>query len=231
MTCEEFEDRLNEVLDERRRPEWDAPLRMHGHSCAACRELAASYGVMLDGLHALPTPEPAADLPVRVLDRLYALPATRRRRTLMAAALATAAALMVAVQLPLQFGGQGARQTAQVAAPQPMALADVDADPFAGFYGLPLLGPVLTAIRDSDETTDPYAELAKGTGQGLATVVLRMPGIGLQGFLAPAPNRLGGLSMWPNQVSEELRPVTESMTETLNLLMRVFPVMDFAARS
>ena len=50
MKCDEFEAHLNEILDERRRPEWDERLRLHGELCAGCRQLAAAYGVLFEGL-------------------------------------------------------------------------------------------------------------------------------------------------------------------------------------
>ncbi len=46
MQCEEFEDRINAVLDQRERPEWDAELRLHFEVDAPdCRELATAYGM------------------------------------------------------------------------------------------------------------------------------------------------------------------------------------------
>lgn len=50
MRCDEFEPRLNEVLDERR--EWlsDGELAAHARSCSACRELATSYEAALHAL-------------------------------------------------------------------------------------------------------------------------------------------------------------------------------------
>ena len=57
MQCDEFEDRLNAVLDERRRPEWDTELSLHCENCAGCRQLAAAYDRLLDGFYALAAPD------------------------------------------------------------------------------------------------------------------------------------------------------------------------------
>ena len=97
MQCEEFEDRLNAVLDERRRPEWDDELRLHCDNCADCRQLAAEYGNLLDGFYALATPEAPADLALRVLIEARPQPAAQRRMVVPAAALATAAVVLVAI--------------------------------------------------------------------------------------------------------------------------------------
>ena len=67
MQCEEFEGRLNQILDERRRPEWDAELRLHCETCVECRQLAADYDVLLDGFYTLSTPPASADMAARVL--------------------------------------------------------------------------------------------------------------------------------------------------------------------
>jgi hypothetical protein len=56
-------------------------------------------------------------------------------------------------------------------------------------------------------------------------IVLRMPRVaGPQGVRPPTPATGYGTSVWPLQVSEELRPVTESMTETFNLLLDALPL-------
>lgn len=59
MRCEDFEVRLNDVLDERRTLASDAALAEHARRCGACGELARGYEELLAGLsHELP-PAPA----------------------------------------------------------------------------------------------------------------------------------------------------------------------------
>lgn len=50
MQCDEFENRLNEVLDDRRPWLSDGELAAHARSCSACRDLAASYDAALSAL-------------------------------------------------------------------------------------------------------------------------------------------------------------------------------------
>ena len=83
------------------------------------------------------------------------------------------------------------------------------------------------AFRNTDE--DPYAGLAKETGQGLATVIRYVPGIGgsmgivdLSGTDEPA---------WAVQMSEGLKPITDSVAETVNLLLRTLPAVVADSRS
>lgn len=55
MRCEDFEIRLNDVLDERRTLASDAELAEHARRCGACGELARGYEELLAGLsHELP---------------------------------------------------------------------------------------------------------------------------------------------------------------------------------
>ena len=118
MQCEEFEDRLNAVLDERGRVEWDAELDLHRETCAVCRHLASAYDTLLEGFFALAAPEAPEDMSLRVMAELTARPAERRRtisrKLLATASLATAACLLVmAVQ-----ARNGAHSAAQIAAQQ-----------------------------------------------------------------------------------------------------------------
>jgi hypothetical protein len=226
MKCAEFEDRLNEVLDQRQRPEWHSELRLHFDSCARCRDLTAAYGLLLDGFHALPRPEPPADLSERVLDAYRAQP-SMTRPVVMAGGLLAAAAAVLLLVVPLATSN---RRVRSVSPPiQPLALESSRAISWpldlSEMYSLPFVGPVLVSITDGDASTDPYEELAKGTGQGLASVVLYMPSIGVTpGLVVGSPNPLtSGPPGWPQRMSAGLRPVTEVVSETLDLLLQVLP--------
>src|SRR5262245_8944043 len=122
MKCDEFEDRLNEVLDERRRPEWEAELRLHCEGCAGCRELAGSYGVLLDGFYALKTPQPPADMGHRVVAELRVRRSVALATSAAAAVLATAAAVLVAV-LPLLQSPSRRFEVVQSSAQPPLVIA------------------------------------------------------------------------------------------------------------
>jgi hypothetical protein len=50
VRCDEFEIRLNELLDQRLRPESDVRLGQHARRCGKCRELSTSYQAVLAGL-------------------------------------------------------------------------------------------------------------------------------------------------------------------------------------
>lgn len=235
MKCEEFEVHMNEILDERRRPEWDEQLRAHGETCRGCRDLAAAYGMLFEGFFALPAPKAPADLAARVLEQMRPRPLVSPRLALLGAIFSTAAAVLVAALLmrgnDLVPGNGIEEQVAQApatVAPLPATTLPPGAPHLPQWEKLedvPIVGPWLMAGTNPADGSDSYAELAKGTGQGLAAIVLRMPGVaGSQGVRPPAPAAVYGPGVWPLQVSEELRPFTESMTETFNLLLDALPL-------
>jgi hypothetical protein len=227
MKCEEFEVHLNEILDERRRPEWDEQLRLHGEGCRGCRDLAAAYGVLFEGFFALPAPQAPADLSARVLEQLQARPLVSPRLAVLGAIFSTAAAVLVAALL-MRGNGLLDRNAGDQVAQAPAAIAPLPTGDHPLHWDelsdVPFVGPWLAALNNPPGS-DPYANLAEDTGQGLALIVLRMPRVaGPQGVRPPTPATGYGTSVWPLQVSEELRPVTESMTETFNLLLDALPL-------
>jgi hypothetical protein len=235
MKCEEFEDQLNLALDQHRRPEWDPELRIHGDGCAECCELAALYGLLLDGFYALATPEPPADLAIRVVDLARVRPALSRRVSIVAAVLATAAVALVALLPLVRDSGDRSGKMARTPSRPALASSVVGDDArkrWEDIDALPVVGPMLVSLSDDDDTTDPYMELAKGTGQGLASVVLYIPRIGsTPGAIGMATDVINGDLAWPERMNKSLKPVTESVGETLDLLLRALPLSDSSNRS
>ena len=235
MQCEEFEDRLNAVLDERGRVEWDAELDLHRETCAVCRHLASAYDTLLEGFFALAAPQAPEDMSLRVMAELTARPAERRRtysrKLLAATSLATAACLLVmAVQTY-----HGAQSAAQIAAADDAKVTGQTVPAAATRTALeqfPLV-PELLAIAESPDG-DPYAGLAKETGQGLANVMVFVPGVGgSRGIIHADSNAADGNEhdpAWAVQMSEGLKPLTDSVTDTVNLLLRSLPVDALASR-
>jgi len=243
MKCEEFEVRLNEVLDARERPELTSELRLHCDSCRSCREIASAYGIMLDGFYLLTTPEAPVDLSTRVLAALHAEPTvtvpqpSQSRRAMWAASLLATAAAVLLVVLPLVQRSRNAtiaeaEPAAKTAQPQIVARPRIVVPSTVSpqLEEIQLIGAMLASL--ANQKGDPYEELAKGTGQGLATLVLYTPGIGGQKGIMDK-NRVPREDdpAWVMQMTEGLKPVTESVTETLDLLLQAIPVMQFAGRS
>lgn len=77
MRCDEFEARLNQVLDDRRPLSSADDLQAHLRQCGGCREVARSYEALLAGLGYQVVPPVPAWLTDRVMDSLT--PAARQR--------------------------------------------------------------------------------------------------------------------------------------------------------
>jgi hypothetical protein len=251
MQCEEFEDRLNLILDERGRPECDAELVLHVEACAECRHVAVLYGALLDGFCALSAPDAPADMAARVLVDVAPRRSTARGRWVYAA-LATAACLLVAIgplvrrmspeDSPLAAKTEPAsaavRTAAAVAssAPKHRPARSVSLRNQRVLMGsamhesLPVLASL--PILAGDQAGDPYGELAKETGSGLAAIVRYVPGVGgARGIIDAESSAADPEPAWAVQVGEGLRPVTDSVTNTLQLLLNALPVTELASRS
>jgi hypothetical protein len=109
MQCQEFEHRLNEVLDERSDPAADARLVAHAESCSPCRTLLAGQRSLIAGLRRSAPPPLAPEFARRVVaESGFASTATPRpastairSKALLAAStlLASAAAALLALSI------------------------------------------------------------------------------------------------------------------------------------
>ena len=251
MQCEEFEDRLNLVLDERGRPECDAEISLHVEACPECRHVAALYGALLDGFCALSAPKSPADMAARVLVDIGPSRSSVRR-PMVYAALAAAACLLVAIGPLVRWMSPEDGSLAQKTTSAPLAAKKVspvslqtsnlqNARSASRLNERVLLGPamheslpILASLPTlaGDPRGDLYGELAKETGNGLAAIVLYVPGIGgARGIIDAESSVVDPEPAWAVQVSEGLRPVTDSVADTLNLLLKALPVTELASRS
>ncbi len=104
MRCDEFESRLNEVLDERRPLSSDREVEEHIRHCGRCRDVARSYEAMTAGLHYDVVPPVPEGLTARIVDEVKraareSRPAERRVNVLRYPQRLPAAALLAAVLL------------------------------------------------------------------------------------------------------------------------------------
>ncbi|MEO8493560.1 MAG: hypothetical protein ABI614_00710, partial [Planctomycetota bacterium] len=100
MQCAKFEQRLQQLLDDRQNVEQDDMLREHARVCEDCRGILRMQGQLFAGLRTIPEPNFAHEMGLRVLDHLQIDRRKRNNKRLLAIALAVAAAVMIAL-LPL----------------------------------------------------------------------------------------------------------------------------------
>ncbi len=70
MECSTIQDRIHELLDQRRRPGSDAAVVEHCRSCPQCAERLRLLEQLEATMAALPRPEPPPDLPRRILQQV-----------------------------------------------------------------------------------------------------------------------------------------------------------------
>jgi hypothetical protein len=184
---------------------------LHCETCAECRQMAAAYDSLLDGFHSLAIPEPPADIPDRVLDEMHRGTPVRRL-PLAAAALAAAASLLI-VAMPILRSTWHSRPQHASNPPPRLMLARFDL-----LSELRFIPELFFFLGSHDE--EAYAGLAKETGQGLATVVLAMPGIGgSMGIMEPELNLDRERLSWNGPLTKGLRPLRDSVAATFSLLL------------
>ncbi len=74
MHCQQFEARINDLLDQRRMPSSDPIVHGHAERCGRCADLLATYESMIVGLAQIPEPELENDLSVLVGAQLLQSP-------------------------------------------------------------------------------------------------------------------------------------------------------------
>lgn len=219
MQCDEFEPRLNEVLDARRRPQSDPALAEHQAHCPDCRRLAASYQAMLAVFAQANVPQASGKLAGQVLLKLRAEPAAPRHRRLSLsrralprlAAAALAAAVIAAVATPLfQTSDRppAAPPTEQIAETHPPPPEAETAPPPRRIQNL------------AEAAHDRYQGLARETGQSFSVAMQIIPGVGgpstHSALDSPQPPDAG----WTSGVANGLKPVTRSTAGALQTLFK-----------
>ena len=95
MRCDEFDVRLNQVLDRRWSPESDPQLRHHARVCLSCREQLATTRRLLDGLDMLDVPPLADDFALRVVSQVVPASHAQPRSSWFSWSVAVAALLLI----------------------------------------------------------------------------------------------------------------------------------------
>lgn len=229
MQCDEFETRLNELLDERQPFERDPQLRAHTLSCGGCRRLAAGYGALSQGIEELPLAEADAALAWHVVAECHAQ--RQRRRVVRYSFAGLAAAVLIALTL------RSLPQAPEVVHAPPTVPQD-GADDGNGIENAPRMAPTEREgfPPPQDEPADDRAErhpaeesprdtfdrnlaLARETRQTLAGAWLLVPGVPTPSV--PAPDDADG--GWDRPVADELKPLADSTAGALGFLLHVLP--------
>jgi hypothetical protein len=150
MRCEQFETRLNDVLDLRGDPRRDRPLAAHAAVCGDCRRLLGSYEAMLGGLAEIESFAEASSL-----DSTPAF--SFGSRSVLAAAAAVVLLALLVRQPASEHASSPAVENGIAAMPTAAIVAEEKSTPPAG-------SPVV--VDYARRTGRAYVELAHGTARG-----------------------------------------------------------------
>jgi hypothetical protein len=251
MRCDEFEIRLNEVLDQRRQPEADVGLADHSRQCGKCRALATSYQAVLEGLErSRPIPsfgstqysgperyagtaKSTGDLTHRVLAALAPAQTLRfsRRRRLVALAAAAVVLFVIVPWSTLRQGDRAARPSLPIAetAPSVKARPTLKARPIAkaGRRG----------IRESSDVAGPYRLLARETTASLSVAMQLLPvgPLGKGNDAAVLPREAASTTTvpaeWVHGLTDGLTPVTRPTAGVMGMFIELLSAKDEDGRS
>ena len=217
MHCDEFESRLNELLDERHAPRRNPALRAHAAVCAPCEALLRGYESLLDAVDALETPVPAAGFAAQVVSQGLALahPQPTRRRSRHAQSMALAAALLVAALPGLFWLTAGSRPLPRepvAAAALRNATADERMTAQAG----------IRQTAREDETGDSQQRSLASIRQSLLEVLDYLPAADSQPSPAMAAAD-GPSSKWASEIHPGAEPLAITAGRSIVALFQVMP--------
>lgn len=188
MNCQEFQMRLDQVLDARRPLAADPELADHARSCCDCGELLQAAEALLAGLRARAQSRAPRNLGRRVVAETASRSETRSRAA-WAFSLAAAVLVLLALHPWLQF--------------KPRAGTAVDAQPLSAAPAPE------TQVTMPPSVADPPAQPPQPDRyQVLARVTTRMAG-----DLAAASQQV-----WVEPLADGIRPVKDSMAAALSRL-------------
>jgi hypothetical protein len=234
--CAEFDRRLQRQLDRRRSPQSDRRLLRHARHCAACRQMLAAQTLVSDQLALTGRRVPPRGLAARVLAGRQS---ERAARWWHAPSWKYVAALAAALLLAAWQGGYRG-------APAPRSFPGAKSERVAserGYGDAPrrpasehgdardLLSP---AVLATSATPSPAARqrlklLAAETGQNLAAVVLRLPGVRSQS-IGGEPGAVQD-SPWVESVTGSLKPFAESLSDAVAPWLESAPPAERTPRS
>ncbi len=212
MKCEEFENRLNDLLDARRCPSTDNNLGAHALRCPGCAQLVAGWSVVQEAID-LNDAEmsdrqlPSAEFTQNVINRMRKqaeLPASSWKTAQWISAIAVVAALVLIALIPAlpTLLESAASPTTSIAGTgtEPANSIDKEAN-------------VITQVpngQGSDTLQSPGGN--SDEVPGYSSVALNMPLPALDSVTSIEPNKIPGV-----------RPIRSSITVAVGLLRTAFP--------
>ena len=221
MRCREFEDRMNEVLDQRLAPEQDDLLLRHVGDCLSCRRMLAGQSALFAGLELLETPQPSSQFAAAVLVQAGEIPVAaaedvqRHGKTkwlgIISGLVSLAAVVVVAVFIGLSGRQNPLRPAATKPAPPESAPKSVDIA--KGSLPKPAIPPNAIAkavVPPSTEFPAPEREEYQGYKDAINSLTAQLPS---------AVEKIDEVQ----QATPAIRPLRASFSMAIGTLQRTIP--------
>lgn len=217
MNCQEFQHRLDALLDERAPLAADGPLAEHGAACAACARQLAAYERLTGALACLRTEAPD-DMAARVLrqyDEELVRPEVVRTRWRLARLWIGGAVVAASIAL---LALHWSLRTLDIADPDPPGTArNVPEAPREVHARLPQQPALGTLAR---EATDRYRDLASEARGSFAAAIKLVPPLEETPATLVESEEPAAIA---SQMADGLEPITSSGGDAIGFLSRVLP--------
>jgi len=233
MKSDEFESRINDLLDRRIAPTSDPEIVEAAQASAELRAVLASYATMMLGVERLAVPACPANLAEQVVGRLREerrapaatiLSLPQRTWYLTAAAAAVVLAAIPLIRMLVEPPTVAVNQLPAPAAVAPIASAPAEIVPSVE------TGPADVAKRQvAAKRLAGYADMVRRTGVAIADLALLMPELPLQSELpsaVPSESTEQEEADMVEQVGQGFEPLANSAVGALDFLFKVLPQGD-----
>lgn len=196
MRCDEFAERLDDVLDQRCDPTADPALRKHAQACPGCREELTATARLLTGLEVWEAPATSPDFAQRVVAQVLAVehPRPWYRAAWCGWVVAAAALLLVALLPAYWLASQNQKHTAAVTTNPPNAQL---------------------AFAHSDSNTPPFDPLSNNSlWSHYGTSIWQL-------YPESARERH---RQQVSEIADDLRPIATSFNAAVSAIRRTIPV-------
>jgi hypothetical protein len=219
MQCHEFEDRMNDVLDQRLAPERDGFLVRHAGECSACRRLLDGQAALFSGLELCETPPLSGRFASAVLVQAEVIPVatladgiTRRnwkKKGIVAAIASLAVVALVVVVIGLSRQKEPNNPVAKAPVPPTLPnVVDVAKVPTAKAAPSPVIAKAISEVRPAPSSLakqeyQEYREMLNNFGAQLPIAVEKIDEV--------------------QQATPAIRPLRASFSMAIGTLQRTIP--------
>jgi len=203
MRCDEFETRLNDLLDRRVLPETDAGLCAHARKCATCGGLLEAQELLFEGLSAL-KPTEASDMSAAVLAAVRQ--SSRPIKSVRWDGARTWFPWVAAAGIMIGMGALLSRLPNRIENNQLAVTPNPEL--------------VVPRAENRHPIHPEYVKIVQDTGETVA-LALRWPGVPLDDANVVGPDE--DTPEWVEEVTNGIRPLTRSMGAALDAVRSSIP--------